>query len=252
MTVRRALLVGAAIVALGAAALAGACGSEDVPAPPEGAPTPLPTSAAPDGPLLTGPANRFAPAIEEVPPFLAIDAQETFPVGRDGFLVLGPFRDTVEGRRLLDSWGYDSGYRIQFAPDGLLAGVMLGRYYATVETYLLPNQASARQAFAKYREQGELPGGVDRLEIGDGIGDERAAWRLRQGTVGETNVAAVYHRLVLRRGNLVAVVTTFAAEPFASSEPVLLLSRIIDERATGTRPAPTPTPFPTRSGGTGP
>ncbi len=216
----------------------------------ESAPTPAPspTGDVPDGPTLEGPASRYAPGIDDVPEFLLVDAEGTFPVARDGYLVLGPFRDTVEGRRLLDEWGYDSGYRVQFAPDGLLAGVLLGRYYATVETYLFPNPAAARSAFAKYVDQGDDPAGSEPMQLHVELGQERAAWRVRQGTVGDSNVAAVYYRIVLREGNLVAVVTTFAAEPYANEQAAAALAQVVVERARGTRPAPEPTPFPTPSG----
>jgi hypothetical protein len=234
----------AALALLVVALVAVSCGGG------ESAPTPVPTptGVVPDGPTLEGPASRYAPGIDEVPTFLLVDAEGTFTVARDGYLVLGPFRDTVEGRRLLDDWGYESGYRVQFAPDGLLAGVLVGRYYATVETYLFPTPASARSVFAKYVDQGDDPSGSEPVKLESPLGLEHAAWRVRQGTVGDSNVPAVYYRIVLREGNLVAVVTTFAAEPYANEQAATMLAQLVVERARGNRPATEPTPFPTPSG----
>ena len=237
------VLLAATLLAAGAA-----CGSDDGATETAASATASPVNEAPLGERYDGPASRYAPQLDEVPGFLVIDAEQTFPVGESGFWVLGPFQNTVEAQRLTPEWGYESGYRIQFAPDGLLAGVMLGRYYATVEVYVFETPEGARAAYQRFFEVGEQPEGVRRLEEVSGIGDEAAGWEVVQGTVGDSNVPATHHRVLLRRGNVIAVVTTFAAQPYADPQHAIEMARIVDERIVGTRPSPTPTPFPTPGG----
>jgi hypothetical protein len=55
-------------------------------------------------------------------------------------------------------------------------------------------------------------------------------------------VAAELHRYLFRRGNLLAMVVTWGAEPFMDVTPVYQLAHVVDSKATGRTTAVEPTP----------
>jgi len=195
-------------------------------------------------PRLSIPASRFSPAQEEIAIAVRASAPDTFPVNAELFAELGPFATTDEGLRAAADWKYLEGYTTTLEPDGLLAGVLLGRYYVLTEQHLFESADGAKAAFARYLETHNAAPGSEEVAA-PGVGNESAAWRIYQGKVGTSNTDAAYHRMVFRRGNLLAVVQTYGAAPKMSVAEVVAVATIIDQRATGGRAAATPTPRPT-------
>jgi hypothetical protein len=64
----------------------------------------------------------------------------------------------------------------------------------------------------------------------------------REEGIGGTSVAAELHRYLFRRGNLLAMVVTWGAEPFMDVTAVYQLAHVVDSKATGRKAALEPTP----------
>jgi hypothetical protein len=220
--------------------LAAACGggSDDD----NGAPTSVPFSTAELGTMLVGPASLYAPSLEELPGYFTLDRGETFGLSALTFTALGPFSSAEEGDRLSAEWGYVDGYRGVFQPDGLIAGVLEGRYYVTVMVHEFKTTEGARSAFAHYKALSDSTEGSEQESVPQ-IGNEAGAWSAVSGTVPNTEMEAVYHRIVVRRGNILAEVRTQGGQPFMTIESAAAIATIIDERAEGVREAVEPTPI---------
>ena len=137
-----------------------------------------------------------------------------------------------------------SGYQVLFEPDGLLAGVLEGRYYATILVHVFETPEGATAGYERYVSQTQSRDGTIR-EDAPSIGNQSSAWSIVLDTVGDSDVPAQFHQLIFRRGNLLAVVRTFGAEQYLTVNAGVTLAGIIDERALGDRPAEEPTPLPT-------
>lgn len=195
-------------------------------------------------PRLSIPSSRFLAAEEEIPIVVVASRPDTFPVNVELFAALGPFPTAAEGAVLAAEWKYVEGYATTFEPDGLLAGVLLGRYFVLIEAHLFETADGAKAAFARYVEAYNAAPRSEE-QAAPGTGNESAAWRIYAGKVGTSTTDAVYHRVVFRRGNLLSVVQTIGAAPVMTVAQVAAIAAIVDQRAMGGRPASTPTPRPT-------
>lgn len=201
------------------------------------------TSGGPE-PQLEIPVSRFAPAQDEIPGNFEVNPLETFGLAAATWSVIGPFDNPQQGEQLAAEWGYVEGWRVLYNPDGLISGVVQGRYYATIEVHLFETVGGASKAYAQYLDRSVSKAGSEKQDT-KALGNESSGWALVEGTVGNTDMVAIYHRFIFRRGNMVAMVLTYGGEPFLTIDPARDIAVIIDERALGERDAVEPTPIPT-------
>ncbi len=201
-------------------------------------------------PVLEGPANRFAPFVEEMPGVFDVNPPETFTVSNDVWILpdVGPFRSATDSALFGEEHTYVDGWNVLYTPDGLLAGVAQGRYYATIQVFLFDTASAGAAAYDAYFQQARGPSGSVEVTT-RGLGNRSSAWQFIEGTVGNTEIPAVYHRVLLQRGNLVAVVQTYGGEPFMSIDPARDIAVIIDDKALSESSAIAPTPIPPPQGG---
>jgi hypothetical protein len=198
-------------------------------------------------PQLSGPASKFAASAAEIGGGIQGVPPDSFEVTSQMYTdpQVGPFGTTEEGVAKVAEWDYREGYIGSFDPDGLVAGLVQGRYFVRIETHLFGTSQGAAAAFAHYNE---LYASIDGLAPEDvtPLANQTAGWTSLGEKIGSTDLDEVYHRVIFRRGNLLAIVQTVGADTFMTIDPARNIAAIVDERALGSRAAPTPTP----SGGT--
>ncbi|MCE7929606.1 MAG: hypothetical protein DYG91_14100 [Chloroflexi bacterium CFX7] len=192
-------------------------------------------------PLLSGPAAKYAPAQAELTAAYKVAPNETYGMGLDTYAASTFFPGATEGKELATGWGFGEGYQVMLEPDGLLAGVLKGGYFVTAEVYLFHDQAGAKAAFDYYRSRYDSTAGSESAPA-KGLANQSGGWQLIKGPVGTSSLVGVYHRFVFRRGNMLASVQTYGAQPFMTVDKARDIAVIIDERALGTRQATEPTP----------
>lgn len=207
------------------------------------------TVGGPD-PTLPGPASAYAPSLDEVPPGYDINTRSTYGLTPLQFAADNSrlFGSIEEGERTVQEWGFDSGFRAEFWPIGQLAEVVTGPPIYTVDVYLFGTTAGARQAFAKFEEQYNALSKSTPVPDAKPLANQSGAWSYPEGKVGVSDVDAVYHRFIFRRGNIVVVSQTLGGVPFMNIDKAREMARIVDDRALGDRPATLPTPTPTVPG----
>lgn len=220
------------------------CGGDDNGEPPVGTTPSTGGSSGGPEPRLDAPVSRFAPSQEEMPGKFEVNPLETFGLASATWSVTGPFDNAQQGEQLAEQWGYIEGWRVLYSPDGLISGVIEGRYYATIEVHLFETVAGASEAYAQYLDKSVSKAGSEKQDT-RALGNESSGWALVEGTVGNTDMVAVFHRFIFRRGNMVAMVITYGGNPFMTIDPARDIAVIIDERALGEREAAEPTPIPT-------
>ena len=227
--------VGLFVLGLAMAGLAMACGDRDDNAD---------TGSGGADVVLAGPPSAYAPALEDLEGLYEVNRSETYSLSQATFATLagGPFPDTKAAEDFAKEWGYQGGFTVLYQPDGLLAGVLQGRYFITVQVHQFSSTEGAKELFGKFNEQGDTTRGSERVKA-DPVGNQSGAWAFVQGTVGNSDTVGIYHRVVFRRGNIVGVVITYGGEPYMTIERALAVARIMDERATGVREAVEPTPI---------
>jgi hypothetical protein len=233
----RVLLLAAAVVAL---VTAGCGGDDDVET---GTRTPS-TGGVAGGPepRVDPPSARYAPFLEELGRRFEVYPPEVFGLSPTTWGLTGPFPGE-DGEALAEDMGYLEGYQVQYNPQGLLAEVLQGGYYLVIQTHVFRNVEGAEEAFAAYRQTTTNTPGAEQVSP-RGLGNEWVAYVLPRGTVGNSDVVAVYHRFVFRRGNVVAWVQTYGAEPFMTIDPAREVAVMIDNRVLGNVEASEPTPIP--------
>ncbi|MGK2966120.1 MAG: hypothetical protein ACSLFM_11025 [Tepidiformaceae bacterium] len=170
------------------------------------------------------------------------DSDHTFARGSGDYQAFGFFDTPDEAKEKLAAWGYQGGYITGFNPTGLVAGVLRGEFYIDVELHLFDTIEHAHTAFEHFVITRAEAEGAEYLDGLDANGNEWAALKLVRGKVTNSEVDAVYHTYIFRRGNMVAVVQTRGAAPYMKDEYVEQLASIIDEKVLGTRDAVPPTP----------
>lgn len=205
-------------------------------------PTPAGTRGGAE-PVLAGPAVKYAASQDEIGGGIEAVPNESTDLSADLFAdpSLGPFIDSTEGKAKASEWGYVEGYIGSFQPDGLTAGVVLGRYYVRLETHLFGSAEGAQAAYEWYVDRfGSNPAVAE--EDTAPLGNDSSGWRGVLGKVGTTELDRVFHRFIFRRGNLVAMVETIGADTFMTIDPAREVAVVVDDRALGNRAASTPTP----------
>jgi hypothetical protein len=196
-------------------------------------------------PLVPGPAGRYIPPREDLKGSqFRINPFETFAFTTDSFANNQLFKDPEEGQKFIQDYRYGEGYQVYFEPDGLLAGVLTGKYFATVEAHLFASQGGASAGFKKFTEQSEKTAKTERLSPA-ALGNDFSAFKLLTGqAVGSSNVKEVYYRFIFRRGNLLGVVQVYGGDGLLTIDAARDIALSMDERALGRKPAPPPTPLP--------
>ncbi len=199
-------------------------------------------------PLLKGPPMRYAAAQEELGGTFEVVPPDTYGLTPETYAASPFFSGTDEGTQLAREWGFASGYQVSLEPDGQLAGVLKGHHYLLMEVHLFETQAGAQAAFNTYDARYAKATGSERLKS-KGLANQSSAWQLVRDTVGSSDLVAVYHRFLFRRGNMLAIAQTYGAQPFMTVDKARDVAVIIDERALGTRKATDPTPARTATPG---
>jgi hypothetical protein len=204
-----------------------------------------PTSAGTENdpgpePALSGPASKYSISQLDLDSGYITDVPGTYVLDATNYSQTKTFATPEEGQALLTEWGYAGGYETGYTPEGRERAVLQGAHYFWVETHLFEDGRGASAAY-DYFEERLRASGSEQVTF-PGIGNESTAWvRLGEKVYGST-VDSAFHRVVFRRGNLVAIVATWGAEPFMNIGTVTTLGRIVDEKALGERDAPEPTP----------
>jgi len=203
--------------------------------------TPFPNDTS-RSPLLEMPASRFSISQDDLGPGYITDIDFTWKLDGDSYGRTKTFPSPEEGWRLLAEWGYLGGYETSYSPEGYSRAVLEGAFTVAVETHLFATEEGAKSAY-QYFEQ-RLSESVSQPITAFALGNESSAWRAvntSEGIAG-SSVAAELHRYLVRRGNLLAMVVTYGAEPFMDVEPVYRLAHVVDSKATGELEAVEPTP----------
>lgn len=223
-----------------------ACGG-DGGASDDGAPSGTTATSAPGttsnpgtSPALDGPASKYSVTIDDLGVNWITDIPYTFVLNIENYAPTRTFTSADEGRKLLNEWGYQSGYETGYSPEGRDTAVLNGAFYVRVESHLFQTEKGATAAMA-YFESIIKSTGASPVSA-DAVGNQSAAYTATFGTIGKSKVNAVYHHVIFRRGNLVTVVLTKGAEGFMKVEPARELALIADAKALGQKPAVEPTP----------
>lgn len=237
MLSRPVLVLCAAPLLLAFAAAAAACGDDDASA--DGG------SNSGDGsssPALKPPANRFSINIGDLEPGYLTDIEATYVLDVDNYSKTATFPSKLEGETLLKQWRYVGGFETGYIPEGRESAVLNGAYYINLETHMFEDADGAKKAF-DYFENRLRSAQAAQPVSSQLVGNQSSAWKTVAGKVRNTQVDAAYHRIVLRRGNIVAVVMTYGADPFMKVDLVGGLAQIVDDKALGQRQLVEPTPI---------
>jgi len=232
----------AIVAALGLVLLAGAglvallvLGGDDTPAADSG------TRGGPS-PRLEAPAARYIPALEEAPPGYQVVPPETYGMNAFQFATQsGLFAQIATGEQKAEEWRYLDGYRASYEPIGKGAEVVQGAYWLTIDAYLFEHPEGAEAAFGFLKDFYNEVKGSKQVQA-PALANQSAAWQYEQGTILQSDVPAVYHRFVFRRGNLLTIVQTLGGTPSMTIDQARQMAVVVDERALGERDAVTPTP----------
>ena len=194
-----------------------------------------------DSPTLARPASKYSVSIDDIGIAWLTDIANTYVIdatayGKQPML----FGNEAEGKKLLTDWGYLEGYETAYIPEGRDTSVLKGAYYIKVETHLFKDEEGANKAF-KYFADYAATSGASPVNI-QPVGNVSVAFATSYGTIGSTNVKALYHQVVFRRGNVITILLTKGAQGFMTVEPARELALIADEKILGERPAVEPTP----------
>jgi hypothetical protein len=214
-----------------------------------GANTTVPTSVSPTAsipndaktaPTLTMPASRFAVSLDDLGNAFITNVPDTYVLTLDSYAGTRTWKSVDEGKKYLNEWGYLGGYETSFRPEGDDTAVLQGAYNVYVECDLFGTPDKAKSAFAYFTKQ-FTDAKAPAIGVAP-IGNESVAYQFPLDKIRSSNISAVDHRLMFRRGNLIVVVRTTGAEGFMSITQARTIAQIIDEKALGTKQAIEPTP----------
>jgi hypothetical protein len=212
---------------------------------PAGTGTAASSPGSPSEPKLGTPASKFTLLLTDVGDGYFTDRQHTFALDIDNYSTTASFSDPAQGRKLLTDWGYAGGFETGYEPERRSVDVLNGKYYIAVETHLFDSSEGAKQAFA-YFENGLRTARRAEPVQASALGNQSSAWKYVDEKIPGSSINGVFHRFVVRRGNMVAIVQTWGAEPLMKVDVVRGLAAVIDQKALGQKEAvePTATPAP--------
>ncbi len=193
-------------------------------------------------PNLEEPASRYTILQPDLDGNFITDVGGTFSLNAEDYAVASVFPDQRQGYELLNEWGYIEGYETGYVPEGRERAVLNGAYYFAVESHLFEDKDGARAAYEYILER--LDESVSEpTDLSFELGNESSAWTAPGGRIPGSSSDSVHHRVIFRRGNLVAMVATWGAEALMRAEPAHQLALIVDQKATGRRDSMEPTPI---------
>lgn len=193
---------------------------------------------------VPGPASRYSPGVKELPGVFSVNVPETFTDNISTFSSSYLFTGVAQGQDLAKKWGIIDGFKVAYDPDGLEAGLLSGRYYVAVETYLFEKSSGASDAYDFIQNVYSSRAGSEKQDA-KGLGIKSAGYKIIQGTVGTSDQPKAYYSFMFKRGNVVAVVRITGAERSVSVDTARQVAAIIDDRITGKRESTQPTAIPT-------
>ncbi len=202
------------------------------------------TAASPNtsgSPTVPGPASRYTLLLTDVGNGYFTDRSHTFLLRAEDYAGTPAFPNPSEGRKLLKEWGYQGGFETGYEPEGRETDVLNGKYYVTVETHLFDAPAGAEKAFAYFENVLRAARKAEPVQAST-LGNQSSGWKLTDAKIRGSSINGVFHRFILRRGNMVSIVQTWGAESFMRVDAVRGLAAIIDQKALGQKEAIEPTP----------
>lgn len=208
---------------------------------PGGSPVANPTG----DPTITGSPSKYTLLLVDVGNGYFTDRTHTFQLKAEDYAGTPAFPSASEGRKLLKEWGYQGGFETGYEPEGRETDVLNGKYYVTVETHLFESTGGAEKAFTYFENVLRNARRAEQVQTPT-VGNQSSAWKLTDAKIRGSSINSVFHRFIMRRGNMVAIVQTWGAETFMRVDTVRGLAAIIDQKAIGQKEAiePTPTPGP--------
>lgn len=194
--------------------------------------------------VMPGPASKYSPSLSELPGSYTVNVPSTFTDNISTFASSYLFKSAQQGQDLAVEWGILDGFKAAYDPDGLEAGVLLGRYYINVETYYFEKTSGAHAAF-QYMDSFFAGVAGSEKQVAKGLGNESGGYKIIQGTVGTSSEPKAYYRFIFRRGNVIGVTQVTGADKYISVDNARDVAVIMDDRMLGTRQATEPTPIPT-------
>lgn len=213
--------------------------------PAGGSPTASASVATTAAPALAAPASKYTLLLADVGAGYFTDRSHTFALTIENYAPTAAFPSPVEGKKLLQEWGYVGGFETAYEPEGRETDVLNGKYYVAVETHLFNSVEGAGKAFTYFENALKGARRAEQVQT-QAVGNQSSAWKLTDTKIRGSSINGVFHRFVLRRGNMVAIVQTWGAETFMRVDAVRGLAAILDQKALGQKEAlePTPTPGP--------
>lgn len=196
-------------------------------------------------PTVDAPASKYTLLLADIGDGYFTDRQHTFELEVGNYASTATFPSATEGERLLEEWGYVGGFETSYEPEGRQTDVLNGKFYAAVETHLFETTAGAKEAYTYFEARLVEATKAERIQTAP-LGNQSSAWKFIDTKISGSSVDGVFHRFVIRRGNMVAVVQTWGAEPLMRVDTARGFAAILDQKALGQKEAiaPTPTPGP--------
>jgi hypothetical protein len=205
--------------------------------------TPTGENSSSAEPTLSGPASKYTLLLVDVGNGYFTDRQHTFELSPDNYSGTAAFPSADEGKRLLGEWGYAGGFETAYEPEARQSDVLRGKFYVAVETHLFESPAGAKAAYSYFEEGLRAARKAEFVQTAT-VGNESSGWKYTDAKISGSSVSGVFHRYLIRRGNMIAVVQTWGAEPLMSVDTVRGLAAILDQKAMGLKDAPEPTATP--------
>ncbi|MGE5597004.1 MAG: hypothetical protein ACM3S1_13350 [Hyphomicrobiales bacterium] len=193
-------------------------------------------------PKLEGPASKYSLLNpDDFGPGYITNISQTFELNVDNYTRNNHiFESPEQGKKTMESWGYDSGYETMVDPEGRDIARSNGAFGVIQEVHLFKDEEGAKQAYQYFKNALGGTGRVSPVGI-EPVGNESVAWRYISGKLNPTTNMA-YYVVLFRRGNLVASVVTNGSDVLLKSDSARDFAVLIDQKALGKRAAFTPTP----------
>jgi hypothetical protein len=194
-------------------------------------------------PTLAGPASKYTLLLADIGSGYFTDRQHTFALTTENYSSTASFASPAEGRKLLHEWGYMGGFETAYEPEGRQTDVLNGKFYVAVETHLFDSPEGATAAYAYFESKIREARKAEAVQTAT-VGNESSGWKYTDTKISGSSINGAFHRFVLRRGNMVAVVQTWGADPFMRIDTARGFAAILDQKALGLKEAPEPTATP--------
>ena len=204
------------------------------------APTILAADPKP-APLLDGPASKYSILLDDVGLNAFItDIPNTFQLDAKTYGKTTAF-PAGKGEGMLGGWSYLGGYQASMKPEGRDTAILNGSFEIRVETHLFKTADNAKSAYDYFVGVIKANPAAQAVTT-TSVGNESTTTKAVNGKIRNTTIDAAYHQIIFRRGNMVAVVLTYGADPFMKVDYVRELASIIDNKALGKAQSIAPTP----------